>query len=727
MISTVSMQRFDCPMEKLYDLLEGGNFREALRFYRNRLKKEKKIEDLANIAACLYKLGKLDSADRLAIMAIRSGASNLENAYLVRANICLDQGNYRSAYKFYKSLLRSPLSIHALNGFAMIWERKNRQKQSMQILKQLILSHERDYRSHLYMGQYLIRIKAYKLAWPYIQESIRLRPECIDSLICAYQCSFELKDNKTSRGIAKKLISLAPLEPTYYEYLGKACHNLGLPDESAKAYQSAYELCRQNIAYYLNAKNPCLSILPYGSSIYKISKNLAASADFISSSLINGYQWKACGVNSLIPFAFHAAYGPLNLKKVYEPFYSALSQAFRPTLENSLSQSDLLLTRWKESQRIDQDFIFQNESNKIKKIRIGFISHHFYAHSNTQAFKGIIKHLDRSRFEVILIHNQSTIVDSIHLELNSLVDEVVYLSDSLAYSHMLILSLGLDIAFFTDLGMDPFDFILPEMRCCNIQITGWGLPHTSGLKSIDYYLSSLLLEPPANQVEYTEKLILLNGLPCCFLKEDLYYRNLGRGYFMLPDEQLIIGCVQMLHKVHPDMDLMLEKIINKLPDACFVFVSSRRPGFDEAFMKRLAKRAPKAFARTVMLERCDTKDFLALCDCMDIILDTPYYGAGVTAYMSTYVGTPTVTFSGLRLRDSTMAGIYRYLAIKNAPIVNSIPEYIDMVCELAMDFELRLQIKKDTVEAAQLLYDQLDYIRDFEKFCETLVLDAFKS
>ncbi len=39
-----------------------------------------------------------------------------------------------------------------------------------------------------------------------------------------------------------------------------------------------------------------------------------------------------------------------------------------------------------------------------KKIRIGFISKYFSNHSNLLAFEGIIRHLDRAKFRVVLIN-----------------------------------------------------------------------------------------------------------------------------------------------------------------------------------------------------------------------------------------------------------------------------------------------------------------------------------
>ncbi len=73
--------------------------------------------------------------------------------------------------------------------------------------------------------------------------------------------------------------------------------------------------------------------------------------------------------------------------------------------------------------------------------------------------------------------------------------------------------LGLDIIYFTDLGMTPYDFFYPMFRSAPIQVTGWGVPHTSGMKDIDYYISAKDIEPDDSESLYTEKLVNASWRP----------------------------------------------------------------------------------------------------------------------------------------------------------------------------------------------------------------------
>ena len=53
--------------------------------------------------------------------------------------------------------------------------------------------------------------------------------------------------------------------------------------------------------------------------------------------------------------------------------------------------------------------------------------------------------------------------------------------------------------------MDPIALKLGCLKLAPIQMTSWGHPDTSGLPTIDYFLSSELMEPENAQENYTEK------------------------------------------------------------------------------------------------------------------------------------------------------------------------------------------------------------------------------
>ncbi len=704
-------------------LLRQGCYRECLKIYAKRLKNDRNQINLANVAGCLYKLAKLKAARSLALESLGENRDSCPQASLVLANIEFDLNNNFAAWKLYKALTETPLREQGWLGLATICARRSKNKLAEKIFLSLEAA---DPGNALYCKSlclHYIKVGRHKYAWPNIIRWLELSPDSTEAWETAYLCAKQLKEESTAKLAAEKLVEISPQEPRYLEWLGVSLSMIcEVPEAVAKIYEKASSLSPHNLAYYINASIACDRVAPRGSYAHSIAKKLTDCSNQITQSLNSGKAWLANGDYPLLNSSFFVSYSPINLKKIYGPYFQSLSAAFGPFINQSLQQSHVVQAEYRKYfERIDsarQQLAADAGNNPI---RIGFISRNFFEHSNSQAFAGMIKYLDRSHFSVVLIHMHPARPDWVQSWLNAQADEVVYLSDSIGHAHASLCRLELDVLFFTDLGMDAWDFFLPEMRACPLQVTGWGLPHTSGFRSIDYYFSSSLLEEPRHQDEYIEKHVLLDGLPCCFPSELLAYQKLSRDYFFLPNNQLVIGCVQVLPKVHPDLDLLIEEISKLVPDAYFAFMCDKQDNVTARFLDRLAKRAPTASQRILMLERCFSKDFLALCDCFDFMLDTPYYGAGITSYLSIYVGTPVVCFQGARLRDSTTAAIYKYLEIKNAPVASSMHEYIELSAQLAKNSNLRLQIKKATVASASKLYDQQDYVRSLEKFLLEIV------
>ncbi|MEI6830056.1 MAG: hypothetical protein WCK64_09465 [Synechococcaceae cyanobacterium ELA445] len=356
------------------------------------------------------------------------------------------------------------------------------------------------------------------------------------------------------------------------------------------------------------------------------------------------------------------------------------------------------------------------------KIRIGFISGFFCDHSNARAFEGLIKHINHNLFEVVLIHLADSRHDAVSEELESYCDEVQRLSAPTEEAVTELRRLVLDVLFFTDIGMHPDITRLASRRHAPLQVTGWGWPQTSGLPTVDAYLSGDLVESEFAQEHYSENLIRLPGIPCCYLSERLEDPTKDRGYFFLPEDRLF-GCIQSLHKIHPDFDDILESIAKNVPEAWFVFVESQVTSFTEIFLNRIAKYAPHVSNRMILLGHMSRQDFQSLAACLDMLLDTPYFGSGVTLFETIHDGTPIITLEGPFLRSRFVAGAYRLMGVGHPPVAQSAEEYVKIASRLMQDSEARMKLREEIRHKAKThLYDRLDYVRGFEDFA----LDAIR-
>jgi len=351
------------------------------------------------------------------------------------------------------------------------------------------------------------------------------------------------------------------------------------------------------------------------------------------------------------------------------------------------------------------------------RLRLGMVSGFFHQHSNARAFEGLIRHLDRTRFEVVLIHLATTPRDEVSRRLESWCQTTVTLPASIAAARALLQGLELDLLFYTDIGMHPFITLLASRRLAPVQATGWGVPHTSGMAGIDYYISGELVEPPEAQQYYSETLVRLPGLPCCYLSESLDPVQRSRDYYLLPPDRPLWGCLQRFDKFHPDFDRALEAIATAVPDSLFVFVEEEVPALTAFFLDRLARSAPTARERVLMLARMGRQDFLALGGCLDVLLDPFHFGSGITLYETIHSGTPVVTLEGPYLRSRFVAGAYRLMEIDAPPITHSIDDYVNIAIGLMVDAPRREALRREiATKARQHLYDRLDYVRGFEEF-----------
>ncbi|MCP9935004.1 tetratricopeptide repeat protein [Cyanobium sp. Candia 9D4] len=544
----------------------------------------------------------------------------------------------------------------------------------------------------------------------------------------------ELGDNKQAVSSLGRALRIAPTAEKVYSHLSVVMIRMRRHEEALKYVEKALEFdpdsfiyhCRRGRVLQLTgdwrgaAKSyrKVASMRP-SSAIYQLNDHLMlpsipacredieeARRRFLSGLLVveSNPELRLDLGDEAIPHTFPLAYHNHNDRRLLEHYIGLMRNLCEPLLLE-VRQSHVTPAQAKSAGR-------------DRKLRIGFLSQHFSGHSNTIAFSGLIRHLDRRRFEVILIHTADSKQDEVRDSLNAICEKVIQLSSDLSDSYQKLVSEGLDILFFTDLGMNAYEFILPFLCTAPIQITGWGIPHTSGIHEIDYYISAAELEPAGAEDQYTETLIRLpGGLPCHFEDRGLSLTPLPREYFILPPGDTLVGCLQGLHKLHPDFDLLLEKIAQANPEVAFVFVEDTIPSRTRLFLERLSKNAPSARERCIPLAFMGRAEYHALCNCLDLLLDPIYYGSGITFFEACFVGTPIVTLEGSNLRSRVVACGYREMGIDDPPIAANEAEYIRLVSELCNDSDRRIKLKSAILANNYRVFNRMDYVRSFEEFC----------
>jgi protein O-GlcNAc transferase len=137
-------------------------------------------------------------------------------------------------------------------------------------------------------------------------------------------------------------------------------------------------------------------------------------------------------------------------------------------------------------------------------IRVGIVSSFFYRHSNWKIpIRGWISQLDRSRFRVTgyhlgMIHDEQTDIAA------GMCDRFVHRTLDTDGWRREILADSPHVLIYPGLLMDTSSLQLAAQRLAPVQCNSWGHPETSGLSTLDYFLSRDLMESPEAETYYTE-------------------------------------------------------------------------------------------------------------------------------------------------------------------------------------------------------------------------------
>lgn len=134
-------------------------------------------------------------------------------------------------------------------------------------------------------------------------------------------------------------------------------------------------------------------------------------------------------------------------------------------------------------------------------ISVGVVSAHFRDHSVWNAVvKGWFQRLDRARFALHAFHLGTT-SDQETLLARSRASRFEEGPRSMDQWVDTITAQRPDVLIYPEIGMDAMTVRLAAMRLAPVQIAPWGHPETTGLPTIDYFLSAEDMEAPGASVE----------------------------------------------------------------------------------------------------------------------------------------------------------------------------------------------------------------------------------
>lgn len=365
---------------------------------------------------------------------------------------------------------------------------------------------------------------------------------------------------------------------------------------------------------------------------------------------------------------------------------------------------------------------------KGRRIRVGIVSGFFRNHSNYKIpVRGWLQSIDRSRFEIFGYHTQPRIDESTQ-EASTLCTRFTQGPKPLREWVQLISQDELDVLIFPEIGMDPMTCRLACLRLAPHQATSWGHPETSGMPTIDYFLSSDLMEPPNGENYYSERLVRLPKLSFSYEPPKRQLLPLTRKDVGIREGAFAYWCCQTNYKYLPQYDWVFPEIATAVPHAQFLFIQIQpqseasgimRKRLDEAF----AAKGLQASTFVTYLEALDPDRFATIASLCDVALDT-FEWSGCNSSLETLAqGTPIITSPGTFMRSRHTYAILEMIGC--AEIIAKTPkDWVSLAIELSRDSERLATLRAKVCASINQAFRDVSCIRGLEDTLITWNADA---
>lgn len=619
------------------------------------------------------------------------------NVYLDQIAILLEQDNLQQALNLCIYLLEyypnnGEILLQASNLSLLL----GLQESSISLIKKAIMVAPRNGTYRAFYAYILYSLGNIDLSLEEAEHAIRLdfkNPKFL--FIKAQSLLYNNKKVDEAIPILKKIIEIEASYLPPYLLLFKALNEKMRYGEAEKIYQ---KFLKQN-----PSNDELISFLTMNSAI-NISKeqiinqrnNFCDKINKIrdSSIILNLNKMREILAN-IFPLAYHGE----NNREIMEKL-SACYRKICPTLN------------------YEAGFIKNHQSSG--KIRIGFISRYFYStHPVMLCYEKIIEYIaHQADFEVILFD-----IGNVGVELNMVKEGKVkqmpialFLSSSV---HELIAEQKCDILAYTDIGMYPLAYMNAFARLAPVQICLAGHPITTGISTIDYYLSSKIYEPEDADDYYSEKLIALNN-PLIYIEkpaiDNIQYNRVDFGF---PENGNLYAIPASLQKIHPDFYPLLEKISQQDEDAVFLFFIDKNN--DHKIIENyFHEYLPNLSRKICFINWIESSKFPYAMELCDIVLDPIHFGIASTLYKLFYMGIPVVTLPGKFLPGRTAMGLLKWIGVQEL-IAKDDVDYVNIAVKFAKDKVCNASIRRKIKDSSDIIYGDSGAAAELSEILRNLV------
>jgi predicted O-linked N-acetylglucosamine transferase (SPINDLY family) len=294
------------------------------------------------------------------------------------------------------------------------------------------------------------------------------------------------------------------------------------------------------------------------------------------------------------------------------------------------------------------------QSRSSRVIKVGFASRYFSSHSVGLLTERVIAELTEARYvavardkqgmgmedgsstprshsdevsvTVFFIASMPSDNDLVQSRIVNASDKSIFLPSDLSVCSTVIRNAALDLLIYPEIGMDPVTYFLAHANLAKTQAVWFGHPDTSGLPSIDYFITSDT-ESNAVDARYTERRYKMEGLGSCYkdsfqpvysqLRDNPRNHLLHRAKFIeslnIPRSAHLYLVGESIYKLHSDFDEVVSKILLQDKLAYLLILDSlNKASWQTLYVDRMTEKLQEGIRERIIFYVISKNEDLAL-------------------------------------------------------------------------------------------------------------------
>ncbi|HSZ57755.1 MAG TPA: tetratricopeptide repeat protein [Tepidisphaeraceae bacterium] len=316
-----------------------------------------------------------------------------------------------------------------------------------------------------------------------------------------------------------------------------------------------------------------------------------------------------------------------------------------------------------------------------RRLRLGYVSADYREHPAAYYLEPVLSHHDHQSFE-IFCYADVPHPDGVTQRLQGYADQwrsLVGLSDTQAAE--IVRRDGIDLLVDLSGHTGGNRLLMFARKPAPIQVSYLGYLGTTGLPTIDYYLTDADTDPPGlADMYYQEQLVYLPQ--CAFCYQPGPAPDVNEGPPAAKSGQVTFACLNTVAKLSDEVLILWSRILAAVPGSRILLRSGAGRQAEERVRGTLSNRGISP-ERVLLLGQTATRyDYLKLFQAADLCLDPFPYNGVTTTCDSLWMGVPVVSLAG-RMGPSRQ-GVRFLRAVALGELIAETPEaYIQMATELA--------------------------------------------